>query len=280
MSDWIIKNRRTLLVFAIIIVVLCPLGVWLSYLCGDKFGGVPTRISADGSLAYLATLISSIATLFIAYIAIKQSDDSLKLSKKLSDLQASEFFPVILVDRFAGLTKHCLESVAKKVETGIVISEIRTDENEVILGYSISLVDDNFNSSLKSFCRTYELGLRYQGKTVAKNFEIKSVQFTGARFSHTFNTNESMDVSLVDQQSLRIFLFILSNSDFMDETTTSNRYIKAGKINLNLKIHSILGKEYEEKISLIKHLVVKPEKTFNMDNVEMLVTASYQVEEK
>ena len=280
MSDWIIKKKKILIVIAIVIVVLCPLGVWLSYLCGDTIGGVPTRISADGSLAYLATLISSIATLFIAYIAIKQSDDSFKLSKKLSDLQAAEFFPVIVVNRFAGLTRHCLESVSKKVETGIVISEMRTNENEVILGYSISLVDDNFDSSLQSYCRTYELGFQYQGKTVAKNIDIHSIQFTGNGFSRTFHTKESMDVSLVDQQELRILLFILSNNDFMDVTTTSNQYIKAGKINLKLKIHSILNKEYEETISLTKHLVVKPEETFKMENVEMLVTASYQVEEK
>ena len=72
----------------------------------------------------------------------------------------------------------------------------------------------------------------------------------------------------------------VSNSEFLDENSENYKIVSAKKIILNIIMESFDEKEFEEKIVLVKHLVKEPEKNFNTENVEFLVSATYAITEK
>lgn len=98
-------------------------------------------------------MISFVGTLVLGYIAVKQTQQANEVAKsandtsqKLMELQQREYMPTILVDAFVGLTRHQLTPASEELKTSVGITESRTDDNEAILGVSLSVVDDNLDT--------------------------------------------------------------------------------------------------------------------------------------
>lgn len=229
-------------------------------------------------------LISLVGTLVLGYVAVLQTqrandmaDDANTTSRKLIELQKAEYTPVVTIKEFAGITKHTLDHAKSEPRSEIFVHEMRCSDGEVLVGYSISLVDPNCNVPQNTYCRDYEIHLNYSGHFVVESFQIKEIRFSGNDFERVFKISNTMEMSLGDGENFTLFLFLVSNEDFMQEGTTAHQYISAQNIIFEVELKSISGAVYNETIKIRKLLVHDPSPELNYKNAELLVSASYQV---
>lgn len=232
-------------------------------------------------------LISFVGTLVLGYVAVLQTqrannmaEDANKTSRKLIELQKAEYMPVVTIKSFAGITNHKLEHVNTAVCSEIFVHEMRCSDGEVLVGHSISLVDQEFDMSKNIFCRDYEIHLNYSGNFVIESFQIKEIRFVGNDFEKKFLIKNTMEMSLGNGEDFNLFLFLISNEDFLQENTRAHRYITANQIVFEVEMKSIVGELYKETIRIRKLLVNEPSPKLKIANAEMLVSASYQVQDE
>lgn len=108
---------------------------------------------------------------------------------------------------------------------------------------------------------------------------MESVIFEGNEFYRKFNVNASLESSLCDEEEMRLFMFLMSNEDFTDASTNAYCYLTAHKLSYIVKMIGLDGKEYKERMVVNKHLIKEKEARFNEENVEMPLSAYYDVEE-
>jgi len=231
-------------------------------------------------------LISFVGTIVLGFIAVKQTAEANKTAKlttstsnKLIELQQKEYVPVIRVTGFVGLTKHQYHDIDDKHISKIGIGELRTKENEVDLGYMLSVYEEGFNTEKRAFCRSYEMHIKYTGKFIVKDVVLESVIFEGNDFCKEYNVNTSLEASLCNEEEMPLFMILMSNEDFTDVSTTAYSYLTANKLCCVVKMIGMDGKVYKERIVINKHLVKEKEARFNEDNVELQLSAYYDVEE-
>lgn len=106
---------------------------------------INSPLSADGIIAYLIGVIGAIATLTIALVSVWQTQKANEISNVLLDMQKQELLPVLQLDSFVGITRDNLRAEIISVENNISVHEIRLDDNEVVLGYTVNVVDENFD---------------------------------------------------------------------------------------------------------------------------------------
>lgn len=229
-------------------------------------------------------LISLVGTLVLGYVAVLQTqrandmaDDANTTSRKLIELQKAEYTPVVTIKEFAGITKHSLDHAQSAPRSEIFVHEMRCSDGEVLVGYSISLVDQNCDISKCTYCRDYEIHLNYSGHFVVESFQVKEIRFSGNDFERVFKIGNTMEMSLGDGENFTLFLFLVSNEDFMQEDTIAHQYLSAQYIIFEVELKSISGAVYKETIKIRKLLVTDPSPELNYKNAEMLVSASYQV---
>ena len=232
-------------------------------------------------------LISLVGALVLGYIAVLQTQrandmasDANKTSRKLIELQEAEYTPVVTIKNFAGITKHTLDHGTPEATSEVFVHVMRCTDGEAIVGYSISLVDENCDITKNTYCRDYEIHLNYSGHFVAESFQIKSIRFSGNGFERSFKIEKSMEISLSDGENFNLFLFLVSNEDFLAKGNIAHQYIDASHIILETEIKSMSGIVYTELIMIRKILVDNPSTKVKLDNAEMLVSASYQVEKE
>jgi len=224
--------------------------------------------------------IAFIGTVTLGIVAWLQSKMANETSQKLIDLQATEYLPVITLRDFVGLTKLGVTSVYEDIKTDICIAEMRKPDKELILAYVLNILCDELDLNKTIYSRIYELHFKYLSKTVISTPVIKSISFLGNNFNKKFLINKSIDMSLFNEQEFQFYIYFLSNSDFLLADSLPGKLIEAGKMVIDLEFESLTHKKYYEKLTVSKHLVVKPEKDLNMENIERLISTSYEVKEE
>lgn len=238
-------------------------------------------------------LITFVGTIALGFIAVRQTQyaneiaktasdsatEANETSRKLIEMQKAEYLPTIIVDGFAGITKHQISDVKTEIKSELVMHEMRTKDNEVMLGYSIALPDDNLNLHDKTFCRDYEFHFKYKGHFVIKNVVLISISYKGVEFEKNYNIDASLNSSLDNEQDFRFFVFLVSNQDYLDQTKAAHQYIKATQIDLVFEMETMQDTVYRQTVTIRKHLVMQPEKVFNTEKVELPVSASYSIAE-
>lgn len=229
-------------------------------------------------------LISLVGTLVLGYVAVLQTQrandmaaDANETSRKLIELQKAEYMPVVTIKDFAGITKHTLSHVNMMACSEIIIYEMRDSDGEALVGYSISLIDEECDLTKDLHCRDYEIHLNYSGHFVVESFEIKEIRFVGKEFEKKFQVKNTMEMSLAEGEKFDLFLFLFSNEDFMQVNTTAHKYTVASHIVFEIEMKSISGELFRETIKIRKLLVNDPSPDMQLTNAEMLVSASYQV---
>ena len=229
-------------------------------------------------------LLSLVGTLVLGYVAILQTQRANDIAKnandtsvKLIELQKAEYTPIITISDFIGLTYFDVSKANIETTSEIFIHVMRTKEGEAYVGLSVSLVDEQCNLSEKIYCRSYEIHFNYDGRFVIENFTLDKISFVGNNFNKCFIINNDMGMSLGNQTAFTLFLFLLSNEDFTQNKSLSHQYLSANRIILDLKMMSIVGKVYQEQITIRKILVDNPSPNLSSGNAEMLVSASYKL---
>lgn len=231
-------------------------------------------------------IISLAGTLVLGYIAVLQTqrandmaEDANETSRKLIELQKAEYTPVVAIESFAGITKHSLEHVNTSASSEMFVHEMRCTDGEVLVGYSISLIDKDCDITKNTYCRDYEIHLNYSGHFVVESFQIKEIRFVGNDFEQKFNIKTNGEISLGRDEKFKLFLFLVSNDDFLQENSSAYQYISASHVVFEIEMKSISGEVYMETIKIRKLLVKNPSPKVDFDNAELLVSASYQVRE-
>lgn len=232
-------------------------------------------------------LISLVGTLVLGYVAMLQTkrandmaDDANKTSRKLIELQEAEYTPVVTIKSFAGVTKHGLNKASINTQSEMFVHEMRCTNGEVLVGYSISLLEPDCVMSDNTYCRDYEIHLNYSGRFVVESFCIKEIRFVGKDFEKCFKIKNSAEMSLSCDEDFTLFLFLFSNKDFLEENNTAHKYITASHVVFEIEMKSITGEIYEETVKIRKLLVDDPSPKLDFKNAEMFVSASYQVQNR
>ena len=77
-----------------------------------------------------------------------------------------------------------------------------------------------------------------------------------------------------------MLVFLISNDDFMQEESSAYEYLKAKRFVVEIEMITMQGKTYTEIITIEKMLIKEPEPTVNQPNIELMLSATYQVNEK
>ena len=139
------------------------------------------------------------------------------------------------------------------------------------------MLDLNYNPPNSQFMRTYEINFQYLGKNAVENIVLNSVKFKSGEFEKNFFVGKKLDMSLYDKQNFKLILNVHSDNDFTTNNTEGNNIIKSARLEMNFEMFSLTDIHYEENITIIKHLVKEPEKQLNIPNIELMVSAQYEV---
>lgn len=255
------------------------------FLAGVQFAFVEPAPNKWFDAAWEAgDFISFVGTIILGYVAMRQTqyankmaEDANNTSRKIIELQEEEYLPIVTVSNFAGITKHELSGKGNAEQSEMVSVEMRDKDNNVMVGYSFSILTDNTDLSQKTFCRDYEIHLQYSGRFVMSSFKIKSIKFCGCDFEKEYFISKSEEISLCDKEKLTLLMFVVSNEDFMQETTYAYKHLKAKRIVFEVEMISMQGNVYNETIIINKMLIPEPEAVLNQPNIEMLLSAAYKV---
>lgn len=254
---------------------------------------IPAPIKLLDAAWEAGDFISFVGTIILGYIAMRQTQrankmaedansmakDANETSRKLIQLQEEEYLPVVTVSNFAGITKHNLSGEGNSIQTEMVAVEMRDDKNQVSVGYSLSVLADGATLAKKTYCRGYEIHFVYSGHFVMSSFKIKSIKFSSNDFDKKYSIPNSIAISLCDKEKLTMLVFFISNDDFMQEDSSAYEYIKAKRFIIEIEMISMQGKIYTENITIEKMLIKEPEPTLNQPNIELMLSATYQVNE-
>lgn len=226
-------------------------------------------------------IISFAGTIVLGFVAIKQTQHANRISYKLLELENDANIPLLEIKEMVGITKYKVTTHNDDFDGKNVVQELRDTENNVYLGYSFVVKVGEYNQEAKVYCRNYEMHCRYKGKPHIKSFVVKNIRFEcDDELVKEFTLQQNNLMSLTENEEFPLFFLFVSNSDFLNENSENYKIVSAKKIILNIIMESFDEKEFEEKIVLVKHLVKEPEKNFNIENVEFLVSATYTITEK
>ncbi len=118
--SWIKKHYKCILIIVGIVIIIAPAIVSVAYLIGKKYGGIPTDITADGVLSYIAMIFSATATIFIAIIAFAQTEKTNNINDRLLQIEEINSTPYIYIDEIGSkISVLCNElSVILKLNNG------------------------------------------------------------------------------------------------------------------------------------------------------------------
>lgn len=277
------KNTVIIILVALCIIISVPI------LVHNLSPKVMSEITADGTISYIIESISILATLFLAIIAVWQTqkandiaEQSFKTAERANQLnemivkiQQEENLPTIIIKEFLGITNYTTTFI-ENINNKVSLHEARTNDNEVLLGYSVHLFDDDFDSNKKDcYCRSYEICFKYQGKQIIKDIRILNIKFCGYNFEKSFPMSNTFHFSLSNEQNFRLFIFVHSNSDFLNEKSSSYKLIKGNNIDITLEMKTMMNDNYTEVMTIHKHLVKEPEKHFNTKYIELMASSIY-----
>lgn len=255
---------------------------------------IPAPIPVLDAAWEAGDFISFVGTIILGYIAMRQTQRANKMaedannvaqaanetSRKLIQLQEEEYIPVVTVSSFAGLGKFNLEIEENGFQSEMVAVQMRDKNNNVSVGYSLAILSEGTNLDKKTYCRAYELHLAYSGHFVMSSFIINAIIFRSKDFEERYPISNSIAMSLCDKEELILQVYFFSNEDFTKKDSNAYRYIKARNFALEIEMVSMQGRTYTEDIVIEKILVTEPEPVLNQSNIEMLLSATYQVNEQ
>lgn len=233
-------------------------------------------------------LLSFIGTITLGFISIKQTQlanlsakEANLTSRKLIDLQTTEYVPSMSITDFIGISKYSLNTCNSCDNADLAVLEMRTDKNEVIICHGIVLTHFPTLPGMQGiYCRNYEVHFEYLCKIPLQEFCINSVSFIGNDFDEEYLIDKHILSSMNSGDKVVLMFFILGESDFMREENYSFKYLVATKIRLNLSLKLMDGRTFLESIEITKHLVRQPESEFNTPYVEFPVSFYYDIKNK
>lgn len=225
-------------------------------------------------------IISFAGTIILGFIAISQTQYANQINQKLLEMQREDFLPLLEITGLIGITKYQLRYAGEDFDKKITLNEMRDAENSVCLGYSVALKVGDLDLTQNTFCRSYEVHCKYSGKLDIKSVSLNSLGIKGNEIRQEFFIQGEDLMSLTPGEKQSFFFFLVSNMDFQDEKSDAYKIISAHNMFLNVTMTTFDGKEYQEEIAVVKHLVKEPEKKYNMKNVEFPVSVTYDVREK
>jgi len=255
------------------LLIISPIIVNFSYTPNGK---IITEWSAGDLLQYLGTALTGIATIIIAWIAIKQSDNSYELEKRMKDLELNEYSPKLLVNEFIGKSMSAALYSQNISERSILKLEFKNDkgENNFFHTLAFTFKDININTSELVYIHNYHFKLEYSSKLFINEVFLDSIRFLDNDMEEIYvlnNINIDMETSLSNKQKAYLGLCFAANELPSKDNSYLNLLYKAKKLEIKLrfKIHTQTEniKEYEEIIIIRKHAEIN-----DVDFIENLVT--------
>jgi hypothetical protein len=94
MTDFIKKNKRVLMIIVAILIFGGPIFIHIMFLIPSPFPVITPDLKESDVVMYYGTIVTFLSTMFLGYIAIKQSNDANQLSKYMleNDLMNKKSF--------------------------------------------------------------------------------------------------------------------------------------------------------------------------------------------
>ena len=232
----------------------------------------------------LITFIGTVTLGFVSYTQTKKASDMAKraedLNKEFLKLQFREYMPLIecLKDNFCGLQKFGVTEFIMLPEVKICTMETTPSDKDEDprLGYGLTLICQEDFDLKNNECRTYEMHFRYSGKYNIKDFAISNISFLyNDDVVKEWEIDEYFGVSLSNNEEFILLLDIFDNynSSIIKNIASSN------KIKMTLKLQCFDGSIYIESMDITKHLVKGRVPSLKKTNVELMLSAGYDLKE-
>lgn len=156
-----------------------------------------------------------------------------------------------------------------KNKNNIFITEMRSKDDDIKLGYAVCLIDNEFSKDTSCIPRIYEIHLKSVNKSLITEMEIKNISFKGGNFQKDYSINRNIDVSINNNDEF--ILFIYHFSDTYKDTKNKALFSLCRKMKFKIQIRTSLNKVFEENISVDKHFIEKGFKEYPEGNIELMI---------
>lgn len=272
-------NKIIKVIFVLLIIYIAT---WMFFVSD---GCIPTGINLDKKdwLSFWGEFLGFAGTALLGYVALLQTKRADEINERLIKLEKSEYMPALKATKFMGISKFEISEIGKQQNgSDIFVTEMKLKDGNTQLGYAISLLDKNFNSNENSYIRTYELHFTYFSKALLGSVIFETMEFSDDDFIKKFVIGKTIDISLSNEDVLKIFVHHVSNNNHLEEVgnNESNLMIKSTKMIFNLTIYTVSGEKYSESITINKHLaseeVLKDGESY--ENIETMISSSLRIE--
>jgi len=226
-----VANKRKIFNKAIILVVICPVAVWLLYLFGKFIWGFPTDISADGMLGYFAAILSSIATIFLGFITLALSNRANKINNDLLGLQKDQFLletrPFIMITNWKPFGKSYNEIVFAPDKIYLCIDNL--DEN----AHEVSCLSLFITNTTKSFLQASYGSGSYISNGIEHRFALGAANQYNTKL--LLGPGETREIVLY--ASVGFFNTIIGENitfEFILENHIAERYLEHAVVNITM----------------------------------------------
>ncbi len=223
-----------------------------------------------GYMAYFGTAC-------LAIVSLWQNENANKINNRLNKLQENEFTPTLLITGFLGISNLKVTFNDLKNKNDIFITEMRSKDDDIKLGYAVCLIDNDFSQDTSCIPRIYEIHLKSVNKSLITEMEIKNISFRGGNFQKDYSINRNIDVSINNNDEF--ILFIYHFSDTYKDTKNKALFSLCRKMKFKIQIHTSLNKVFEENISVDKHFIEKGFKEYPEGNIELMISSSFEIKE-
>lgn len=261
--------KRNLLIFFIasIIVILPVIAIGILYLFWSK----NLFDNPDFWYGYMAYF----GTTCLAIVSLWQNENANIINERLNELQKNEYTPNLIVTGLLGIYYFKENYSNIKNKNDIFVTEMRTKDNDIQLGYGVCLIDDDFSDAKYIIPRTYIINLKSVSKSLITKIELKSISFIGAEFQKVYAINKTLDISINDNDELKLFIYHFLNIN----NHNRNSFLYCRKMRFNILIYTSLNKVFKETITVDKHFIKNYVEGWFKGNIELMVSSSFEIEE-
>lgn len=288
--------------------LVCVITILITPLILEK-----NKPSIEFIINFTGTYLTSIATLFLGIVAIKQNNTANKqnntankIQKDMSIIKDEEYMPKLVVEGLYG--KHFFGNLINQTNKNFLTLELTLKKDEIKKKSNMSefydnccinslvinlLGKDDYKQNDISLC-FYDLSLIYKSKMVIKDIVFNKISFLNnnieiASESTKKISGQSLNRNLYYDQKFNFVISIIGDKNdtkterkkskdiitLKDKNTEFGKIIKADEIQITLDLISISNKTFRETIIVKKHMLSKlPNGEDNPDLTQVMISSS------
>ncbi len=264
---------RIITMFLILAIIVIPIAIFLAYLIGDIWGGIPTRINAGDALVYWGSFLAFIGTVSLGIVALCQNTKFKKendiaqerLNAAMSELSKANDIVAEANTNANQISCKLLQLEEDRFRPYIMINiEPIFYVSKEARRFS-SVIDDKISGSdfyFKGTSNNYQGNLDFVHESMAFFFSLKNIgkspiaevcldkgRLLNVAAGDFIGVERTLDTSLIDSEQKNISLIVMQQVDNMDgnlKTKIQRELERQFELNYDTNLHIALSLNYKD----------------------------------